>query len=390
MKTAIFGGTFDPIHNGHIHIAKYTLSEFNLDKVIFMPTGNSYMKKDVSPSVHRMNMLKLALESHEEFDISDLEVKREGYTYTKDTVKYFKENNPEDELYFLIGSDTLFMIEKWAEPEYLFDNLIFIVCDRNDEEIANKAEELKNKYNADIRFSKCDFLDISSSEIRKNVIENGYESLNEKSLDIKVINYIKEKHLYKDIPDALMIMMLKNDLKESRLLHTLGVLDTASQLAKAYRADIGRCEKAALLHDCAKYMPMEEKIAICERNFVKISDIEKQSDSLLHSKAGACLAYEKYGIKDPEILDAIKWHTTGRPNMSIIEKIIFVSDFIEPNRTHSDKLPMYRMIAMADIDLVCMNILKDTLDYINSKDEPIDPMTQETYDFYKDLISKRK
>ena len=71
MKTAIFGGTFDPIHNGHIHIAKYTLSEFNLDKVIFMPTGNSYMKKDVSPSVHRMNMLKLALESHEEFDISE-------------------------------------------------------------------------------------------------------------------------------------------------------------------------------------------------------------------------------------------------------------------------------------------------------------------------------
>ena len=111
---------------------------------------------------------------------------------------------------------------------------------------------------------------------------------------------------------------------------------------------------------------------------------------MLHSKAGACLAYEKYGIKDSEILEAIKWHTTGKPDMSLIEKIIFISDYIEPNRTHSDKLPMYRMIAMADINIVCMNILKDTLDYLESINKKTDEMTVLTYQYYKKLISERK
>ena len=389
MKICISGGTFDPIHKGHIEIAKIALSQFNLDKVIFMPTGNSYMKSDVTPSIHRYNMLKLAIEGIDKFEISDLEIKRAGYTYTKDTVAYFKENYPDDELYFLIGTDTLFMLEKWYMPEYLFKNLIFIVAKRGDADSVAKAEELKEKFNADIRFMHNDIIDISSTEIREEFDNKSYDEFNNRFFDKKVFEYIKENHLYKEMNDAEMITLLSKELKESRLMHTFGVIDTATALAKAYQADIKKCERAALLHDCAKYMPLEEMIAICERNFVELNDLEKSKDSLLHAKAGACLAYEKYGIKDEEILDAIKYHTTGRPDMSLIEKIIFVSDFIEPGRTHSEKLPMYRMIAMADINLVCMNILKDTLDYLESLNEEIDPLTKETYIFYKDLISKR-
>ena len=389
MKICISGGTFDPIHKGHIEIAKIALSQFNLDKVIFMPTGNSYMKSDVTPSIHRYNMLKLAIEGIDKFEISDLEIKRAGYTYTKDTVVYFKENYPDDELYFLIGTDTLFMLEKWYMPEYLFKNLIFIVAKRGDADSVAKAEELKEKFNADIRFMHNDIIDISSTEIREEFDNKSYDEFNNRFFDKKVFEYIKENHLYKEMNDAEMITLLSKELKESRLMHTFGVIDTATALAKAYQADIKKCERAALLHDCAKYMPLEEMIAICERNFVELNDLEKSKDSLLHAKAGACLAYEKYGIKDKEILDAIKYHTTGKPDMSLIEKIIFVSDFIEPGRTHSEKLPMYRMIAMADINLVCMNILKDTLDYLESLNEEFDPLTKETYIFYKDLISKR-
>ncbi|MCR5846774.1 MAG: nicotinate-nucleotide adenylyltransferase [Lachnospiraceae bacterium] len=389
MKTCIFGGTFDPIHKGHIHIAKNALSQFGLDKVIFMPSGCSYMKKDVTPAIHRLNMLKLALEGSEGFEVSDLEIKREGYTYTKDTVEIFKKENPDEELYFLIGTDTLFMLEKWYEPEYLFDNLIFLVADRNDENSDKKAKELSERFNADIRFMNCDFLDISSTKIRQDICAVNYEEFEAKDIDSKVYEYIKENHLYKALSDAEMITILSSELKESRLIHTLGVIDTASALAKAYGADVRKCEKAALLHDCAKYMPKDEQIEICERNFIKLNDFERKKSALLHSKAGACLAYEKYGITDTEILDAIKYHTTGKPDMSLIEKIIFVSDFIEPGRTHSDKLPMYRMIAMADLDLVCMNVLKDTIDYLNSLNEEIDSITLETYSFYKELISKR-
>ena len=389
MKICISGGTFDPIHNGHIEIAKIALSQFELDQVIFMPTGNSYMKSDVTPSIHRYNMLKLAIEGIDKFEISDLEIKRAGYTYTKDTVAYFKEKNPDDELYFLIGTDTLFMLEKWYEPEYLFNNLIFIVAKRSDADSVAKANELKEKYNADIRFMHNDVIDISSTEIRDEFENNSYEKFKNIYFDKKVFEYIKDNHLYKEMSDADIIMQLSKELKDSRLMHTFGVIDTASALVKAYQADIKKCEKAALLHDCAKYMPLDEMIAICERNFIELNELEKKKNSLLHAKAGACLAYEKYGIKDKEILDAIKYHTTGKPNMSLIEKIIFVSDFIEPGRDFSEKLPMYRMIAMADINLVCMNILKDTLDYLDSLNAEVDSLTRETYAYYKDLISKR-
>lgn len=390
MKICIFGGTFDPIHKGHIHIAKNALSEFHLDKVIFMPSGNSYMKKDVTPSIHRLNMLKKAIEGMEGFELSDLEIKREGYTYTADTVDYLKEHYPDDKLYFLIGTDTLFMLEKWYKFEYLFENLIFIVADRNDKESSKKADEYKEKYNANIMFLNCDFLDISSTVIREEILSTSYDDYKCQDINEEVFDYIKSNHLYKPLSDAEMIMLLSKDLKESRLLHTLGVMDTASALAKAHGADVRKCETAALLHDCAKYMPIDEMIAICERNFIKLSDLEKEDEGLLHSKAGACLAYEKYGIKDSEILEAIKWHTTGKPDMSLIEKIIFISDYIEPNRTHSDKLPMYRMIAMADINIVCMNILKDTLDYLESINKKTDEMTVLTYQYYKKLISERK
>ncbi len=411
MKICLFGGTFDPIHKGHIHIAKNALSEFELDKVIFVPTGNSYMKKDVSPAIHRLNMLKIALKNYPEFEISDIEIKREGYTYTRDTIKEIKEIYPDAEIYFLIGTDTLFMIEKWVEPEYLFNNLIFIVADRKDDNSKEKAEELKDKFNADIRFSNCDFYDISSSDIRSKIRELGYsefafemkkasetkETNYEGSFSFRfviesVFEYIKDNHLYIDLNDVEMITLLSKDLKESRLIHTLGVMDEASVLAKVYNADIKKVTLAALLHDCAKYMPMDESIEICERNFVKLNDLERKKSSLLHSKAGACLAYEKYGIKDKEILDAISYHTTGRPDMSILEKPIFISDAIEPNRDYSEKLPMYRMIANVDIDLVCMNILKDTLDHLNSTEEKqeMDSKTIETYEYYKALISSRE
>jgi nicotinate-nucleotide adenylyltransferase len=407
MKIGILGGTFDPIHYAHIHIAKAALSEVNLDKVIFMPSGNSYMKSNVSPSIHRLNMLKLALKEYPEFEISEIEINRQGYTYTCDTIKELKETT-DDEYYFIIGTDTLLMLEKWYKPEYLFENLTFVVADRKSDERAAKEQEYKDKYNAKIIDLSCEYMDTSSTRIRECILSELYGVTNGENTEdnpdsnfeylknnicYDVFEYIKNNHLYKELNDAEMITLLSQELKESRLLHTLGVIDVATELAKIYNVDSKQASRSALLHDCAKYMPLEDMIAICKRNFIELNDIEKSSTALLHSKAGSCLAYEKYGITDEAILNAIKYHTTGRPNMTMLEKIIFVADFIEPNRTHSDKLPMYRMIAKADIDLVCMNILKDTLDYLETKKADgveVDPMTLETYNFYKELIANRK
>lgn len=388
MKTAIFGGTFNPIHNGHLHIAESALDEFGLDKAIFIPTGISYMKQGVLSSYHRLNMTRLATEGNNRFEVSDIEVKRKGYTYTKDTVKYFKDNFHEYELYFVIGTDTLFMLEKWKEPEVIFDNMIILVADRQNNNSIEKANELKKKYNAKIEFMNCSFWDISSSMIRSNIYkkEGNVSGL----LPEKVYNYICENNLYSSISVDEMIDMLKVDLKPTRLTHTFGVRDLALKLASVYNVDLYKAEVSALLHDCAKYMPFDEKINLCEQYNQEVSEFEKNNDALLHAKAGACLSIEKYHVFDEEIFNAIKYHTTGRPDMTLLEKIIFLSDYCEVNRTHSDKLPYYRELALTEIDKCVALILKDTLDYLRvgktNEGAMIDPMTNESFEFYKKYI----
>ena len=150
---------------------------------------------------------------------------------------------------------------------------------------------------------------------------------------------------------------------------------------------------AALLHDCAKYLDTDVKCSLCAKYNVAISDIEKNNPELLHAKAGALLAYEKYGIQNNEILSAIFYHTTGKPDMSLLEQIIFVSDYIEPGRTHSDKLPQYRQLVLEDLNYITAAILRDTVKYLKKqadKDILIDPQTNKTYEYYKKFLNKKE
>lgn len=387
MKIGLMGGTFNPIHNGHLHIAESALKECNLDKVIFIPTGVSYMKQGVVPSFHRYNMTSLAVSEIDNFEISDIEVKRPGYTYTKDTVSELKKNYPNDVFYYIIGTDTLFMIEKWVNPEYLFDNLTFLVADRGNDDSIAKANELKKNFNANIEFLQCEFLDISSSFIRKSVTEGQIEIIKD-LIPAKVYDYIIENKLYLELSVSEMQEMLKSELKPERYIHSLGVRDMAVKLGRAYGADINKCEIAGLLHDCAKSLTVEEMQVICERYFIELDDKEKTHHGVLHGKAGSVYAIEKYGIKDQEIIDAIFCHTTGKPGMSLLEKIIYVADYIEENRNFSDKLPEYRERAMKDLDSVLVDILHDCIEHVKSKGFYLFPKTMETYEYYKNLNNK--
>lgn len=384
MKIGLMGGTFNPIHNGHLHIAKAALSEANLSKVIFIPTGVSYMKQGVAPSFHRFNMTKLAIEGIKDFEISDIEVTRPGYTYTKDTVSELKKSYPNDSFYYIIGTDTLFKIESWVEPEFLFSNLSFLVAERGDKEAFEKVDELKNKFNADISFLSCDFLDISSTDLREKFTNHQYDEVSD-MIPEKVVNYIKDTRLYDELSIEDIKEMLKVDLRPERYLHTLGVSAMAVKLGKVYGADIKKCEIAGLLHDCAKSMSIEDMNAICNRYFIELSEEEKNHHGILHGKAGAFYAVEKYGIKDSEIIDAIFTHTTGKPDMTLLQKVIYVADYIEEGRTFSPKLNEYRERALTDLDSVLVDILKDCIEHITEKGYYLFPLTQETYDYYKDI-----
>ena len=199
-RIGLIGGTFDPIHNGHLLLAENSRKVFNLDKIIFMPAGIPPHKRDkhISSNVHRYNMTLLAINSNENFFLSDMELKKEGVSFTIDTIKYLKSNYRDSEIYFILGSDSLFQIDTWKDYEELLTLCNFIVVARphyNNEKLRNLVDNLNNLYNSSIHIVEGPVLDISSSEIRDRV---------RKGLSISYLvpkpveEYIYKHGLYKD------------------------------------------------------------------------------------------------------------------------------------------------------------------------------------------------
>ena len=186
--------------------------------------------------------------------------------------------------------------------------------------------------------------------------------------------------------DAICIKELKKDLKkemdDSRFEHTLGVMYTCGALAMRYGCDLDKAMLAGLMHDCAKCMPNAKKLKMAEKHHLEITELERKNPFMLHAKLGAFLARKKYDIEDEEILNAIRWHTTGRPEMTLLDKIVYIADYIEPKRDKAPHLPMIRQKAFVDLDEALVMILRDTLGYLGDSPEHVDSMTKKTYDYY--------
>lgn len=175
---------------------------------------------------------------------------------------------------------------------------------------------------------------------------------------------------------------MEKSLDSRRFEHTMGVEYTAAALAMRYGASIENAQLAGLLHDCAKCLSDEKRLAICEKHNISVNDIERRNPSLLHAKVGSFLAMDEYHVEDLEVINAILNHTTGRPGMSLLEKIIFIADYIEPNRKQAPNLEEIRKMAFDDLDKALLCILRDTLVYLENNEGEIDPMTKKTYEYY--------
>ncbi len=183
---------------------------------------------------------------------------------------------------------------------------------------------------------------------------------------------------------------LEKELDAKRYEHTLGVEYTAAALAMRYGVSIKDAQMAGLLHDCAKGLSEEKLLNLCEKHNISINETERRNPALLHAKAGSFLAMEEYGVNDPEIVQAILNHTTGRPGMSLLEKIIFVADYIEPGRDKAPNLAEVRELAFVDLDSALLFILRDTLCYLENTRDDIDPMTRKTYEYYLTLVKEEQ
>lgn len=382
QRIGILGGTFNPIHYGHLIIGENALDQFRLDEVIFLPTGRSPHKEfqGESNEFHRCEMVRRAIAGNPCFTMSDYEATNRQVNYTCGTLDYFHEQYPEADLYFIIGGDSLFYFETWKNPEEICRKATLLAAVRADMDAAHVDAEisrLRKKYHARIFRLDTPNFSVSSKNIRSRI---GLDRTVRYLLPDTVIDYIRDHHLYRKMTFEEMREKLKGSLKPSRYQHSLGVLETATELAEIYGCNLHQAQTAALLHDCAKYMPDDRRIEYCVSHGVEVTDAEREQLPLLHAKCGAIMAKEEYGIEDEDVLHAIAVHTTGCVNMNLLDKIIFISDYIEPGRDQAPHLEELRALAKTDPDRTVYRILGDTLSYLRESNRTIDQTTQEAFE----------
>ncbi len=356
-KIGIMGGTFDPIHFGHLKIAEVAKSEYHLDKVIFLTSGNPPHKKDkrILDAKIRHIMVKRAIAEIDGFEASDYEVNRKEYSYSVNTLKHFKEIMPDDQLFFIIGGDSLRDFHKWYKPEEILKLCTLLVYDRDG-----------GKHISDFSMPiSGSTIDISSTVIREK-LENGEDV--SAFVPPAVLEFIKRNNIYRK--KLGMEEQLKTLLTPERFKHSLGVMETAVELAKIHGADIEKARIAGLLHDNAKNLDnIYERARDLE---VELDEFEMKSPPLVHAKLGAETAKCQFYITDPEILDAIAWHTIGRKGMSLLEKIVFVADLTEPGRDFPDAKPL-RELSRKSLDLAVAECVKSTIEVNKKRGNAIHP-----------------
>lgn len=391
-RIGILGGTFNPIHKGHRLMAQRAYEQFLLSEVWFMPSKRPPHKdrSQLVSDADRRAMIELSIQGTDYFRFSDIELLREGITYTADTLSQLTEEYPDDEFYFILGADSLNQIESWREPEKIM-RLSHILCAPRYPssllEDERKKAALEEKYDADIHFIQMKPVRVSSESIRAMLKCGQEEALD--YLSTEVFDYIHEHRLYPVIDRSAIRKKLERTLKPSRFLHTIGVENTAACLAMRYSADMNLAALAGLLHDCAKNLSNDELRGESKKYGLEISEVEERQPFLLHGKLGAFYARTRYGIDEDAVLDAITWHTTGRPGMSLLEEIVFIADYIEPSRKEIPGLSEIRRLVFTDITKAVYLTLKNTLEYLNSQEgSEIDPHTYETYLYYKEKLGK--
>lgn len=393
----IFGGTFNPIHNTHISIALAAKEQYKLDRLYFMPCDIPPHKQgqDVLDAQTRIEIIKEAIKGFEELSVDDFEIKSSGVSYSYLTINEYKRRYPNDKLFFIMGSDQLMTFDSWMKPEVICENANILTVVRSTEEetaVIEKIKQLKKLYGKNFYMIKTEVSSISSSEIRKLVLSD---------LDIggfvpqAVKQYILDHEIYKSNDYTLsdvkkLLDKMKDSLKPSRYMHTVGVTHCIGNLAMAYNYPMYKAMIAGVLHDCAKCISDKERIEICEKNNIAISPVEYENPSLLHGKVGAFWCKSKYGIDSAEIAHAITYHTTGCPEMNLLDKLLYIADYIEPGRDKAPKLEELRHMAYVDLDYCLYLIFLNSVEYLKENSEAIDDMTYKTFLYYENIIKNRK
>jgi len=372
MTIAIYGGSFNPPHRGHLEAARTVCEQLRPDKLIIMPDNLPPHKEMAanSPSAQeRFELCQKCFASLPMAEVSDLELLREGRSYTADTISELKQLYPNDKLCLVMGTDMLLSFEKWYRFTYILENASLAVLARADgdsEGIEVHADYMREKYSAEIIVMPHEPLEMSSSDIRDRLSRRmGADMLVE-----DVYEQIIRRNFYDALPELHWLRDKAYEyLKPGRIAHVAGCESEAVMLARHWGEDEEAACTAAILHDITKKLPHSEQLLLCDKYGIICDDAERKLPKILHAKTGAAFARELFGI-DERIYGAIQWHTTGKPDMSLLEKIIYLADCIEPTREYPS-VEKLRALSYEDIDAAMAFALEKSIENIRANgDEP--------------------
>jgi nicotinate-nucleotide adenylyltransferase len=384
MKIGFLGGTFDPPHKGHTAAAALAARRLDLDLLLFIPTARPPHKElppDTAGTEHRLEMTRLAASGLAEAGalVSDIEIRRGGKSYTADTAAELMAAYPGAELWLICGGDMFRSLPQWRRSGWLAENLNFAVFSRGAEEageLERLAGDYLRRYGIRARYIDAEPVPISSTQLRA-LLKRGEGGA---YLDRAVYAYILERRLYgaRPEPDALW-ELARPWIGEGRLEHVAGCRETAARLAERWGADVREAEVAAILHDLTKKFDAEEQLLLCAKYDITIENFDPAYESLLHAETGAALACRLFGISEAE-REAIRWHTTGRAGMSLLEKIIYLADTIEPARSFEGAGEL-RRLAFEDLDGAMIRSLEMSLEHIRRRGKKPHPSSEEALAF---------
>lgn len=383
MRIGIFGGSFDPVHIEHIRVAQAAVQELGLDKLLIMPAYAPPHKpyKVLTADAHRLEMCRLAFACVPGVEVCDFEIEQAGTSYTYLTCRYFKKRFPDATLFWLVGTDMLRDFPTWKHPESILEDVTLAVCARNEQTdwLAEEQQAFQQRFGKAFEVLAYQGADVSSTDVR--VLAAAGEDVSA-LVGEQVQAYIRQQGLYA-IPGVKQALALETPKRKA---HSLRVAAVAAKKAAALRMPEQKALAAALFHDCAKNVERENELL---QGFVLPMQFGEVPAQVVHQYAGAYLAQTQFGVTDENILNAVRYHTSGRPNMSALEKLIFLADMVEDERDYDVvndiRAAFWQAQGDADtaLDACLLLALEQTALFLERIGQRVYPLTLQALEFYQ-------
>ena len=388
-RVGIYGGTFNPPHLGHFGAAAFAVEALALQKLLMIPTGISPHKQlpEGSPTAQqRLEMVRLGVDPELPIEVSDMELRREGPSYTYETVERVGQQYPDAELYLLMGTDMFLSFSEWKNPERILAAAtlaVFCRGEKNEKQAISEQKSAMEQQGARVVLVENPVLTISSTDLRR-LLALGCAS---EFLPTEVERYIRGNGLYgtgkdrRNLSEEQLEQEVVRLLKPNRVSHVLGCRQTAVELAQLYGASVTDAARAALLHDVTKALDGPLQLTLCREYGTILDAFSTKNPKTLHAHTGSLVAEKVFG-ENEAVVNAIRSHTTGKADMTLLEKIIYVADYMEPNRDFPG-VEHLRSLAYSNIDEALRQGLEMTLNMLQQEGREISPESRQALAWLK-------